>query len=237
MKRVVLTVIVVLLTFSIAYAGQDVVNTKHNLGSTGTLSPYKTTGTDEVCVFCHTPHFALSTGAPLWNRTASNATYNMYNANYSATIDMTVASAPQGVSAACLSCHDGTVAFDSLINKPGSGIGAPTGWTWNANGNIMTATTSPSAMLGTDLTNDHPISVTYDITKDPAFKARTLVGNKYKMGPLSDDLGSNIYLPLYGASMDQVECGTCHDPHEKDRPTFLRAKNTASQVCTTCHIK
>jgi hypothetical protein len=39
-----------------------------------------------------------------------------------------------------------------------------------------------------------------------------------------------------------VECGSCHDPHNDTSagPTsvqFLRINNTASQICTTCHVK
>jgi len=224
MKKTMFTVMVFLLAIGVAYAGQDVRNSKHNLSSAGTLSPYQTTSTDRVCVFCHTPHFAASGEAPLWNRTLPNTTgYTMYS---SATIDMTINGVPQGVSLACLSCHDGTVAFDALVNKPGSGIGAPSGWTWNTNGNIMTLTTSPSAMVGQDLSNDHPISITYDTTKDTAFNTLT----NGKVGTL----------PLYGSAKNQVECGSCHDPHQGGagaNPTFLRIANTGSALCLTCHVK
>ncbi len=226
MKRVLLVLTAVLLSVGVAYAAEDVRNTKHNLSSTGSLSPYLTTTTDEVCVFCHTPHFASIAEAPLWNRTEPTGPYNMYS---SATIDMTIAGSPQGVSLACLSCHDGTVAFDSLVNEPGSGLDTIGTWSWNNNGNIMTSSTSPSAMIGTDLTNDHPISITYDTTKDPQFRAP--VNNRIAVN------GTNVTLPLYGSNKDQVECGSCHNPHEKDVATFLRVANTGSQLCLACHIK
>lgn len=200
----------------------SVVGSKHDLTSATGTSPYKTTGTTEVCVFCHTPHFS-SSSAPLWNRSASAATYTMYNSSVSATIDMTVAANPQGVSAACLSCHDGTVAFDSLLNKPGSGSGAPSGWTWNAAGNTMTSTTSPAAMLGSDLSNDHPISITYDASKDPAFVA-----------PVS---GAVNGLPLYGSVKNQVECASCHNVHDNANAPFMRVANGGSALCLKCHIK
>ncbi|MHB8828370.1 MAG: cytochrome c3 family protein [Syntrophales bacterium] len=205
-----------------ALRAASVVGSKHDLSSATGGSPYKTTGTDQVCVFCHTPHFS-SSSAPLWNRSASAATYTMYSSSVSATIDMTVAANPQGVSAACLSCHDGTVAFDSLLNKPGSGSGAPSGWTWNASGNTMTATTSPSAMLGSDLSNDHPISVTYDASKDPAFVV-----------PAS---GAVNGLPLYGTLKNQVECASCHNVHDNTNAPFLRTANGGSALCLKCHIK
>ena len=222
MRKTILTYSMMIATGFIVIAGAvaqaGVVGSKHDLSSGGS-SPYKTTGTNEVCVFCHTPH-AASSSVPLWNRSASTATYTMYN---STTMDMTAASAPQGVSAACLSCHDGTVAFDSLLNKPGSGSGAPSGWTWNAAGNTMTSSTSPNARLGSDLSNDHPISVTYDATKDPAFVI-----------PAS---GAVNGLPLFGAGRNQVECSSCHNVHDNTNAPFLRTTNGGSALCLKCHIK
>jgi hypothetical protein len=82
------------------------------------------TGTSEVCVFCHTPHGAAPTvqgGAPLWNRNVQNSsTYQAYSApNFEAA--GTTPGQPKGVSLACLSCHDGAIAIDALVNAPGSG--------------------------------------------------------------------------------------------------------------------
>jgi len=100
---------------------EDVRNTKHNL----TINPdVKATGTTEICVFCHTPHGAnpATVGlAPLWNRNIPiDTSYGVYSSpNFDASgID---AGRPKGVSLACLSCHDGTIAVDALINAPGSG--------------------------------------------------------------------------------------------------------------------
>ena len=73
----------------------------------------------EVCVYCHTPHGANTTiAAPLWNRTNKGNTYTLYN------IPLTsgqTATQPGVSSLTCLSCHDGTVAIDSIVNMPGSG--------------------------------------------------------------------------------------------------------------------
>ena len=73
--------------------------------------------------------------------------------------------------------------------------------------------------MGLVLTGDHPISVTYDPTLDTAFEAAVDV---------------NAVLQLYGAGADQVECASCHNPHEATNPTFLRI---TVDLCTTCHIK
>ena len=37
-------------------ASAGIANTKHNLSTGGTGTVHVTTGTDEICVFCHTPH-------------------------------------------------------------------------------------------------------------------------------------------------------------------------------------
>ncbi len=214
----VLGIVGALVVFSTMNAGATVVGSKHDLTqATGSGNTYYTNGTDEVCVFCHTPHGA-DNQAPLWNRSMPTGPFTMYN---SATIDMTIAAAPQGVSLACLSCHDGSIAFDALINGPGSGNytagGASQGYTWTG-GSVMGAGV---AKVGPDLSTEHPVSVTYDTLQDSAFNAAA---------------GG---LPLYGASSDQVECGSCHNPHENNPAwgPFLRASNAGSALCTTCHIK
>ncbi|RIX49691.1 MAG: hypothetical protein D3M94_01480 [Rhodocyclales bacterium GT-UBC] len=148
-----------------AYAG--IAATKHNLGaSTGSNVNYMTTGTTEICVFCHTPH-ASNTGvkAPLWNKPVNGGVYTTYNTSTSATIDGSVSMT--GVSLACLSCHDGTQAMDSMINGPGSGnyvAGGATisGGVWTgANQTAGKMNSNTVAMLGTDLSNDHPVGIQY----------------------------------------------------------------------------
>jgi cytochrome c553 len=100
---------------------EDVFNTKHNLAVNDDILA---TGTTEVCVFCHTPHGGRTDvaggGAPLWNRALpSNTGWTMYN---SPNTDLPGPGLqPLGVSLACLSCHDGVIALDALINAPGSG--------------------------------------------------------------------------------------------------------------------
>jgi len=116
------------------FASEDIRHTKHNLAanpdiraSDGTLLLNQ-----DICVFCHTPHggrtdVALG-GAPLWNRRIppnpdQNASYyTPYSSpNFDAVDTTNTPGKPKGVSLDCLSCHDGTIGFDALINFPGSG--------------------------------------------------------------------------------------------------------------------
>jgi len=223
MKKL-LMVMVALLIGNLAMAQSAVVaGTKHNLGTNGSGAVHQTTGTNEVCVFCHTPHNAAPFAAPLWNHTPTSATYTMYS---SPTMDMTVPGGqPSGVSAACLSCHDGTVALDNFVNAPNN-LTTPTVWT--SGGGFMPV--GSNGLLGIDLSNDHPISITYDNSAagDTAFNPAAAVE------------AANV--PLFGtiaapSAHTQVECGSCHNVHNDSIQPFLRISNANSALCLACHIK
>ncbi len=211
------------------------------VGSAHDLSP-DTTGTDQVCVFCHTPHGAATgasaAGVPLWNKTLPNpATYTRYSTLNTATLDGAETEVGS-VSLACLSCHDGTQARDVLINSPGSGM------TGTALG-VGPLTGTPVPVLGTDLTDDHPVSIQYagggylitdpdgvgtntGLLGDPDFAAATkgLVNaqpNWWVDSPVgAGTQREKVDMLLYarsdpaldgGALQPFVECGSCHDPH------------------------
>jgi hypothetical protein len=174
----------VLLAFGGPASAQGIKDTRHNLGAAtgGTTiadrNQVNATGTQEVCVFCHTPHGSVDGApAPLWNKRLVGAgnTYNTYNTGTSGSIEGAVAPVG-GVSMACLSCHDGTQAMDNIINAPGSGQydatgGGPNGrtgaaWAWTGSNVNAEGLLSGVARLGdgtatVDLTNDHPIGIQY----------------------------------------------------------------------------
>jgi len=158
----------------------SVVNTKHNLGASNSVSSNHTTATTEICIFCHTPHGGdQTTFAPIWNRAANTSTYIRFSALGRLTFD--AKEAPIGaVSAACLSCHDGTQSMDSVINSSGSdtlgmqdtnagngffsqgramGNGSFAGADGSWDGSLLPR--GDMVFLGTDLSNDHPISMQY----------------------------------------------------------------------------
>lgn len=241
--------------------------TKHNLGQTTITTQNRVTSTggvnldQELCVFCHTPHGSASAGAaPLWNKKLPTTTYTPYS---SGSMDQTVTSGDiaGGNSIACLSCHDGTQGMDSMINAPGSGNftsgGADAGFSWagprvSADG-VMGA---GIALLGSDLSNDHPIGIFYCANTaamtsgattncgDRDFDAPTRVGTS---GAWFIDIAGGTAgtkektdIQLFGrtGALDRprVECGSCHDPHTSNQ-TFLRTTNTSSRVCLACHDK
>ena len=222
-----------------------IASTKHNLGTTNSRVGENrvTAGTDEICVFCHTPHGAnTGVSAPLWNKALPSTTYTPYNTTNSGTIDGAVLSVGS-VSLACLSCHDGTQAMDNIINAPGSGGydasgGGATGlgYTWatglraDADGKL-----TGIANLGADLTNDHPIGIQYcgggpNATTptggcvDADFVApQTALINSARVWWVDTAGGTagsrqrtdmTLYTRSFGGTNGpSVECGSCHDPH------------------------
>lgn len=273
---------------TMASAAAGIANTRHNLGTsnrtgngvtnvTGSQGArdgdLHTTGTDEICVFCHTPHGSAAPGlvnAPIWNKAApAPANYTVYT---SGTMQGTAGVAAGSMSLACLSCHDGTQAMDNMINSPGAsgytaggarggnavGGTAVTGnWvagTASAEGLDVVAgamqTTAGVVMLGTDLSNDHPIGMAYcgggqtntagnAGCADTDFNAQTAAavnGGSFYVGASAIQREN---MRTYGATTASatVECGSCHDPHNAVNKTFLRTSNAGSGVCLTCHIK
>ena len=180
-KKVVGFCALLLCNISVAMAG--IAQSVHNLGVTGTGPSAnggqrnQFTGTAEICVFCHTPHGGNSNAAvPLWNRYLNSpGVYSTYDQLGTSTFDAKVA--PVGsVSIGCLSCHDGTMAIDSMINEPGSGADNPgfSAGVWTGDDNVPGGGIGPNSNtgagklapgivqnLGTDLTNDHPVGMQY----------------------------------------------------------------------------
>ena len=146
-------------------------DTKHNFSSP-TASPNAFFyGTTQVCVFCHAPHNSTTIGA-LWNHEHNPAqSYLMYDSD---TIDMVQSVNPNNGSLICLSCHDGTIAVNSLNNSPGASgaglYGSPGGSGLDGGGRLLP---SSHAFVGTDLRDDHPVGLTYDSTKDINFHPKT----------------------------------------------------------------
>lgn len=208
-------------------------STKHNLSSSGTGTT-KSTTESEICAFCHTPHSAESSQpTPLWNKTLQNTTYTPYSSSSldAATIQGSSAGQPLGSSKLCLSCHDGVIALGSVrvlrgqqnvVIQGGTQVTMPAG---------TGATTGYTRLLGADLTNDHPISVTYDATlsdRDGELRRPTMTtaanGNTLNrwgtvFGARAQGDGYKPLLPLEPTGSNkagQVQCTTCHDPHIRE---------------------
>ena len=90
---------------------QSIVNTVHNLSTTGP-GDVRAISESEICIFCHTPHNSLPS-SPLWNKDDPGYTYILY---HSSTTEA-VPGQPDGSSILCLSCHDGTTALGNVLSR------------------------------------------------------------------------------------------------------------------------
>lgn len=225
--------------FNVNTAQASIVTTFHNLSSSNTGTSLHATGTQqdtEICQWCHTPHAANTafTGAPLWNKASNSQSYTMYGTTVAGD---TTQGTPSNSSKACLSCHDGVNAINSILLDVDSGS-LTTGNNTVAFGATPAGTVLPmpagAANLGTNLQSSHPVSIVYNPL------AASLVPTTTSFGT-----GTNTINSILRSGM--VECASCHDPHVAagDKTAqgstagnyFLRESNTGSALCLACHAK
>ncbi len=108
-----------------ATAQGSIFNTRHNFSflydkaNLSVMNAIAVNDYTEVCVYCHTPHGAnAQIAAPIWNRTINTNEYQVFDKVRMVNQPITQ---PGPNSLTCLSCHDGTISTDSIINMPGSG--------------------------------------------------------------------------------------------------------------------
>jgi predicted CXXCH cytochrome family protein len=189
---------------------------------------------DRVCIYCHTPHFAVdSTTAlaagnylPLWNHELSAVTtYATYTNGVSPDdpshkLNAVLSTQPGSVSKLCLSCHDGTIAVNS----------------YGINGTTKPAVVGTKItgrfLLGTNLSNHHPIGFDYNavaVLDDEIATSDSALG------------GANVYGLTIADLLwkGRMECSTCHDVHntKNEGVKFTWVEDTQSALCLTCHKK
>ncbi len=184
-------------------ASATIAGSKHDFTTAGSGSVrYPTLTAPGTCQFCHAPHVwkvsNIGTAAPLWNRNVLTLTgYTVYTT----TVLGNNPTQPNARSLTCLSCHDGRTSVGALNNWGGAAL--------------PNAIPGPGYLNGTDLRNDHPVSIAYPTNAE------------YKVGPLF-----GTWSPIINGN---IECASCHDPHTIVNSFFLRAAPSA--VCGTCHLK
>lgn len=186
--------------------GGSITTTKHNLSVTGP-GTIKSTTEPEICIFCHTPHNARSDIPYLWNRSDTTQNYITYE---SSTLHATVGQ-PTGASKLCLSCHDGTIALGALVSRQEE-IPFAGGIRFMPEGQTK---------LGTDLSDDHPVSFVYD--------SALAIANGELLDP------SVLPPAVMLDNNNQLQCTACHDPHSDTYGQFLVMQNIYSGLCTACH--
>lgn len=176
------------------------------------------------CRGCHAPHNGpIATGGTsgtpglilLWSRNFPNPT-NTFGVYDSATMKnkatelggsaLTTSSDVRMYSLLCLSCHDGVTSTFSPAMKTVNMVGSR-------------ASFGTGAYESYGLTNDHPVNMSYDPTKNTSLQAVATV---------------TASLPLFGTN-NSMQCGTCHEPHNNANTNYLRQPNNTTH-CTTCHL-
>jgi predicted CXXCH cytochrome family protein len=186
-------------------------------GSAHDFTPYGWSQ-GEICLPCHVPHNAMElTGgqfdvgdrAPLWNHEVTTATYTIYDG----TTGVPTHEALDSRSILCMSCHDGTVALDSF------------------GGNMGNQFIGPNGLIGTDISDDHPVGATAIYPDEPGFNDP----NNWEDNPLGFHLQD---MDVDGTIERVVGCSTCHEPHNRENTDhMLWIDNAGSALCLTCHLK
>jgi len=231
MKKHLALLLGLAITLPALTASATIVGSSHDFS----LSSWNTR--NGVCSPCHTAHNTdPSQIVPLWAHATTTQTFIPYDSPKMQAIDKK--QQPSASSKACLSCHDGTVAVNQTFTTGATPVytgGAAAAWPGS----------TTSAILGTNLSTTHPISITYDDT------LATADGTLYSPSTLLQWTAGN---GLAGKTIAQtlliggkVECGSCHDVHKQvgSSPTSgvdLRISGTDSSgrgslLCRSCHNK
>jgi hypothetical protein len=213
----------------------------------------------DLCGPCHMVHGSDPNNQviPLWSRDYLPAQdYQLFQSPHG-----TVTYQPRGASRACLSCHDGTVAYNQLKGQvPKGQTGVPVGGDYIIGKNH-------------DLRGDHPISFDYQeaYNNSPTWPAKTLkavndhltsdtlpAGNNMIGKEVKEAFLKSVNIGGTATIDTSVECTSCHDvhrsigdsgvnsqgpiptdgsPHNPLLVAYGTAGGSGSTLCRSCHIK
>jgi len=215
----------------------------------------------DLCGPCHMAHGADPEAqlVPLWSREVPTATWTPFVSPHGTTIQSPT---PDDSSLACLSCHDGTVAYNQL---KGQTIGPD---------RFVLGDYVIGNGAARDLRGDHPVSFDYNaavnnpLTPTNTLKLATTVLGVGADNPLPSDHNFNgqtvqaAFLKNGGAGTSTMQCASCHDVHRSigdsalnsDMATFtspnhnpllvvfngngrIGADGYGSSLCRSCHNK
>lgn len=228
MKKYLVLMLVVLIvgisSLAIAGSGATIVGSVHDLSGNGW-------GTDQICVFCHTPHdggrASVATGV-LWNHELTASTFTPYASVSIDGVSADVSGQPVGTAKMCLSCHDGSVALDAF----GGGAGNPV--------RLISTGKVPRLVDGTnlDMRGTHPISISYN-QADPQLKDPSVV----TLGSQNQTVLETVLENYDNGTtvLKLIQCMSCHDVHDTNEAItgtkLLRADSAGSALCLKCHDK
>lgn len=238
MKKVLALVAAVGILAVASYASAaTIVNSAHNLSSTGT-GALRGTGaqTSQICVYCHAPHQTNAANV-LWNRNNPVAsTFTLYSGVGLASRQFASGFTTDSTSLFCMSCHDGQTTMNNVHNA--GAIIRNAGTTPAGRPMISGAISNLPVIIGTNMKGTHPVNFPV-ATADPALN----VGSGSKMGLTNQfslfatNAGGTTNNNVARTSGRSLECGSCHAVHDSQYSPFLRDTMHQSQLCLGCHVK
>lgn len=233
----------------------NVTESIHNFSTSGVQAKgygYAAKNEDEVCIFCHTPHGG-TLNTPLWNRALPDQSSTPFTHYSSSTLSaytkgLATNRPVRPESLLCMSCHDGAVAMNSIINNSNKSGVTPDNtavmvnvWVTTAGriGDIMNPSGFGLQGQTRNLSDDHPISLDYGSAATSAgvgrFQPPSGGTDPREKGVRFFGTGGELYL----------ECSSCHNPHVNYNGTggnsaytpFLVMSNAGSNLCLACHVK
>ncbi|MFQ5428367.1 MAG: hypothetical protein ACE5EZ_05240 [Thermodesulfobacteriota bacterium] len=227
--------------YEIGDAANGIGFSRHNLGRYGGAT--QTESTFDICVYCHTPHTPTKNSPPLWAGKDSLPTH--YTAYGTKNLETKPSRVGLGSpSLACLSCHDGMAAPDSIANSPGKKREAPAktpmAWKFPLTESSMDQTVvSTRILLAPLLTDDHPVNVLFRGGQVASLRpSRTIISqinlssglrlkNRQRLSNLWSIKGYISDTATIGDLLrdGRIECSSCHDPHFNNK-SWAEAANT-----------
>ena len=241
--------------------GASIADSYHNLSVTGPGNlKAAANGTQEICVFCHTPHNA-SNSRLIWNKGDWSSWPNQSadfgtpdgNTNMGTAVSNVTLTAP---TLRCLSCHDGSTSVGQ-VNFVYNASGAQSNVALPMTGSDQTSGKITNSLFvvgnGTtvggkrDMSKNHPVSIPYaGSTYNSIVSGGGGIVDNFVAAPAVVTASADI---LKGsAAAYGVECTSCHDVHGQGDSTksstlpshlgqMVRVGMDNSNLCLTCHIK
>jgi len=212
-KKGLLSAVVLAAIIPTAVLAGTIANTPHDLSSTST-GPNKSS-TADTCAFCHVAHNG-SPGAfrPLWSHTMTgqNLSWAPATTVRGTTLPTSITSTQLQGSRGCMSCHDGTVALGDLLNGSGSTATGP-----NVTAGKLSA--GKSLLNPANMQMNHPLGV----PQPPVVAGFTTFKTVAPGSAVNYDANGN------------VQCDSCHNPHDNAFGKFLKVNPAGGAICLTCH--
>ncbi len=227
--------------YDVGSAANGIGFSRHNLGKYGGNERREVTF--DICVYCHTPHRPSNKGGPLWlSKAAASANFTAYGTSIRRSkISTEGLGSP---SLACLSCHDGSTAFDNLANSPGKKREpqrkTPAYWGLLLDETKMNQSlVSTRLRLGPRLTNDHPVNILFRGGQYASLRPKSTIISRINLVAglrTTNALSIPNLWSIKGFISDtatiadllrdgRIECSSCHDPHFNNK-SWVEARKT-----------